>query len=182
MTWNLKVHPASRSTSLHSNERLEACFLVVMGKKAESDGYNALVLTAGLGWRDVALIRTFSRFLRQIRVPYSQDYMWATLRKYPSIAAAIVSLFQTRFDPHLPAAQLERAAREAAATAAIETALQSVESLDEDRILRHFVNAVDGGDPHQFLSARPRWACQRADRDQVCQPQSRRHAAAAAAL
>ena len=35
--------------------RLEACFLVVMGKKAESDGYNALVLTAGLGWRDVAL-------------------------------------------------------------------------------------------------------------------------------
>ncbi len=65
--------------------RLEACFLVVMGKKAESDGYNALVLTAGLGWRDVALIRTFSRFLRQIRVPYSQDYMWATLRKYPAL-------------------------------------------------------------------------------------------------
>ena len=60
-------------------ERLEACFLAVMGKKAESDGYNALVLASGLGWRDVALIRTISRFLRQIRVPYSQDYMWATL-------------------------------------------------------------------------------------------------------
>ncbi len=122
--------------------RLEACFLVVMGKKAESDGYNALVLTAGLGWRDVALIRTFSRFLRQIRVPYSQDYMWATLRKYPSTAAAIVSLFQTRFDPHLALAQHERAAREAADVATIETALQAVETLDEDRILRHFVNAV----------------------------------------
>ena len=84
--------------------RLEACFLVVMGKKAESDGYNALVLAAGLGWRDVALIRTISRFLRQIRVPYSQDYMWTTLRKYPGIAAQIVSLFQTRFDPHLAVA------------------------------------------------------------------------------
>ena len=55
-----------------------------MGKKAESDGYNALVLASGLGWRDVALIRAVSRFLRQIRVPYSQDYMWATLRKYPA--------------------------------------------------------------------------------------------------
>ena len=59
------------------------------------------MLATGLGWRDVALIRTISRFLRQIRVPYSQDYMWATLRKYPGIAAQIVSLFQARFDPHL---------------------------------------------------------------------------------
>ncbi len=122
--------------------RLEACFLVVMAKKAESDGYNALVLAAGLGWRDVALIRTISRFLRQIRVPYSQDYMWATLRKYPGIAAQIVHLFQTRFDPHLAAAPNERTAREAAVAAEIEAALQAVEGLDEDRILRRFVNAV----------------------------------------
>jgi glutamate dehydrogenase len=123
-------------------DRLEACFLVVMAKKAESDGYNALVLATGLGWRDIALIRTISRFLRQIRVPYSQDYMWATLRKFPAIAAQIVTLFQIRFDPHLGVAADERTAREAAAAAAIESALQAVESLDEDRILRHFVNAV----------------------------------------
>jgi glutamate dehydrogenase len=123
-------------------QRLEACFLVVMGKRAESDGYNALVLLTGLGWRDVALIRTMSRFLRQIRVPYSQGYMWATLRKHPAIAAQIVALFHTRFDPHLPASNDERAAREAEIASAIATALQAVESLDEDRILRHFVNVV----------------------------------------
>src|ERR1700719_1502224 len=123
-------------------QRLAACFLVVMGKRAESDGYNALVLVAGLGWRDVALIRTISRFLRQIRVPYSQGYMWATLRKHCAIAAQIVTLFHTRFDPHLPASDDERAAREAEIASAIATALQAVESLDEARILRHFVNAV----------------------------------------
>jgi glutamate dehydrogenase len=123
-------------------QRLEACFLVVMGKRAESDGYNALVLLTGLGWRDVALIRTISRFLRQIRVPYSQDYMWATLRRHCAIAAQIVTLFHTRFDPHRPASNDERAAREAEIASAIEAALQAVESLDEDRILRHFVNAV----------------------------------------
>jgi glutamate dehydrogenase len=121
---------------------LEACFLVVMAKKAESDGYNALVLEAGLGWREVALIRTISRFLRQIRVPYSQDYMWATLRKYPDIARRIVALFQTRFDPHAFQSADERAAREAAIASEIEAALQAVGSLDEDRILRHFVNVV----------------------------------------
>src|SRR5262249_19171430 len=56
-------------------QALETCFIVVMTGGAESDGYNALVLAAGLMWRDVALIRTISRYLRQIRVPYSQDYM-----------------------------------------------------------------------------------------------------------
>ena len=72
---------------------------MVMRGVAENDGYNALVLAAGLGWRDVALIRTISRFLRQIRVPYSQDYMWATLRKHAALAAKIVELFHARFDP-----------------------------------------------------------------------------------
>ncbi len=123
-------------------EPLESCFLAVMNCATENDGYNALVLTTGLPWRDVAIIRTISRFLRQIRVPYSQDYMWATLRKHSRIAADVVALFHMRFDPRLQLSDTERAAREAEITNAIETALQTVESLDEDRILRHFVNAV----------------------------------------
>src|SRR5205807_1232189 len=45
-------------------QRLEACFMAVMRARAENDGYNALVLEAGLQWRDVALVRTLSRFLR----------------------------------------------------------------------------------------------------------------------
>jgi glutamate dehydrogenase len=125
-----------------SKQRLEAAFLVVMGGGAESDGYNALVLAAGLMWREVALVRAVSRFLRQIRVPFSQDYMWATLVKHAPIAAEIVRLFHTRFDPRSGGATDERAAREAEIAAAIEQSLQAVESLDEDRILRRFVNAV----------------------------------------
>ncbi len=121
---------------------LEAAFLVVMRGVAENDGYNALVLAAGMMWRDVALIRTISRFLRQIRVPYSQDYMWATLVKHAPIAADIVRLFHARFDPRGTMSVEERKAHEAEVAAAIEIALQKVESLDEDRILRHFVNAV----------------------------------------
>jgi glutamate dehydrogenase len=122
--------------------RLEAAFLVVMGHAAENDGYNALVLAAGMMWRDVALIRTVSRFLRQIRVPYSQDYMWATLVKHAAIASEIVRLFHARFDPRGNLTAEARAAREGEVASAIETALQKVESLDEDRILRHFVSAV----------------------------------------
>ena len=94
---------------------------MVMRGGAENDGYNALTLHGGLGWRDVALIRTLSRFLRQIRVPYSQDYMWATLVKHSAIAADVVELFHARFDP-----RAERPARDGkqnAIAARIEEAL-----------------------------------------------------------
>jgi glutamate dehydrogenase len=125
-----------------SEGRLQAAFLVVMAGAAENDGYNALVFAAGLGWREVALIRTLSRFLRQIRIAYSQDYMWATLRKHPTVAAAIVQLFCTRFDPRLALSVDARANRERETLSTIEAALQAIDSLDEDRIIRGFVSAV----------------------------------------
>jgi len=133
--------------------RLEAAFLAVMRGRAENDGYNALVLSAGLQWRDVALIRTISRFLRQARVAYSQDYLWATLRRHPEIAAQIVQMFHTRFDPRLELSLRERGETQAEILAAIETALSAVESLDEDRILRHFVNAVTSALRTNFYQA-----------------------------
>jgi glutamate dehydrogenase len=124
-------------------QRLEAAFMTVMRGRAENDGYNALVLQAGLPWRDVALVRTLSRFLRQARLAYSQDYMWATLRKHAVIAADIVALFHARFEPRGEISIDERSTRAAALRARIEASLERVESLDEDRILRHFVNAVE---------------------------------------
>ncbi len=154
-----------RAVALEVNKHaLETAFLVVMRGGAENDGYNALVLAAALAWRDVALIRTISRFLRQIHVPYSQGYMWATLVKHASIAADLVGLFNARFDPRLDISADERKAREAEIAGAIEAALRGVESLDEDRILRRFVNAIQaairtnfyqidaGGQPKQLIA------------------------------
>jgi glutamate dehydrogenase len=119
--------------------RLESAFIMVMRGIAENDGYNALTLHGGLAWRDMALIRAISRFLRQIRVPYSQDYMWTTLVKHAGITADIVELFHARFDP---SADKDRPERQSTIGSRIEGRLQKVESLDEDRILGRFANAV----------------------------------------
>ncbi|HET9586786.1 MAG TPA: NAD-glutamate dehydrogenase domain-containing protein, partial [Bradyrhizobium sp.] len=108
----------------------------------ESDGYNSLILRTSLSWRQVSTIRALSRYLHQIRAPFSQDYMWETLRKNATITASMVALFQARFDPRITATDAERSAREAAILAEIEEQLKSVASLDEDRILRLFTNLV----------------------------------------
>jgi glutamate dehydrogenase len=124
------------------NHRLEASIMAVVGDRAESDGYNALILRTALGWREISAIRALSRYLRQIRTPFSQDYMWETLRNNTAITASIVALFQARFDPRLVATDAERSARQTTILAEIEEQLKSVGSLDEDRILRLFTNLV----------------------------------------
>ncbi|QIB33268.1 NAD-glutamate dehydrogenase [Ancylobacter pratisalsi] len=120
--------------------RLHATLMAVLRGLAESDGFNALALNARLGWRDIALLRTLGRYLRQIGIPFSQDYLWATLNAHPAIVDRLVALFHARFDL---AADEAREQREAAIREEIESALADVQSLDEDRILRRFANLIE---------------------------------------
>ncbi|MEM8878002.1 MAG: NAD-glutamate dehydrogenase [Pseudomonadota bacterium] len=120
-------------------EQLESAFMAIIQGRAENDGYNALVVKAGIAWRDIAMLRAVSRYLRQVRIPFSQDYMWDTLSRYPEIARALVELFHTRFDP---ARDSQRDKVESKVMAGIEALLEDVPSLDDDRIIRRFANII----------------------------------------
>ncbi|MCJ2015680.1 NAD-glutamate dehydrogenase [Methylobacterium sp. J-076] len=119
---------------------LEAAMLAIADDLAESDAYNRLVLEAGLPWREAALLRAFGRYLRQLRIRYGQDYIAGTLARHGGIARDLVALFHARFDP---AAQGDRDGAQAEIRARIEAALAEVTSLDDDRILRRFVNLIE---------------------------------------
>ena len=134
---------------------LESALLALSRGQAESDGYNRLVLEAGLDWRDAALMRALGRYLRQLRIRYGQDYLAATLSRHGALTARIVALFYARFDP---AAQGDRSEAEAAIRAGIETALADVTSLDDDRILRRFVNLVEAAVRTNFFQRTPEGA------------------------
>ncbi len=105
--------------------------------EAEADGFNRLVLRAGLSWREVVILRTQARYLRQARIPFSQDYMEATLAGHPEIVRLIVGLFLLRLAPERPAGWQARSDR---LQEAIGAAMEHVRNLEEDMILRRFVN------------------------------------------
>ncbi len=120
-------------------ENLQEAFGRVWYGELENDGFNRLVIQAGLEWRQVVILRAFCKYLRQTGITFSQAYMENTLAANPGIARDIVNLFHTRFDPH----DRKRAARnEVTLVQGIETALDAVANLDEDRILRRFLNLV----------------------------------------
>ncbi len=97
----------------------EEAFEQIWRGNAENDGFNRLVLGAKLGWRQVAMLRGYSKYLLQTGVAFSQPYMEEVLNRYPAIAGLLVELFLARFDPRREALSAEEL-RTAGATLAVE--------------------------------------------------------------
>ncbi len=124
---------------------IEDGFLAVWNGEAENDGYNRLIRHVGVGWREVSILRAIGKYLQQAGIPFSQDYLAATLTRHPHIAAHLPELFQVRFDPALSAEPAARDKQAAKLIGKIDAALDNVPVLDEDRIIRQFVNVITAG-------------------------------------
>ena len=105
----------------------------------EADDFNLLVLRARLAAREIAVLRAYAKYLRQTGFNFSQAYIQAALAAQPLIARLLVELFKRRFDP---APVADRGVRCAEVAAQIEQALDSVSSLDEDRVLRQYLSLI----------------------------------------
>jgi len=81
------------------DENFEEAFARVWRGDAENDGFNRLVLAAGLSWKQVAMLRGYCKYLLQVGVPFSQSYVEATLARYPLLSRLLVELFEAKFDP-----------------------------------------------------------------------------------
>jgi glutamate dehydrogenase len=97
-----------------------------------------LVIRTGMAWREVAILRAVRKYLRQAGIPFSQPYMEETLARNASISAMLAQLFLLRFHPE---GHSESGAD--ALHGEILAPLDGVSSLDEDRILRRFLNVID---------------------------------------
>ncbi|MEU0336904.1 NAD-glutamate dehydrogenase [Streptomyces sp. NPDC006193] len=144
-----------------ARERFQDAFAATWTGKAENDGFNALVLSAGLTWRQAMVLRAYAKYLRQAGSTFSQDYMEDTLRNNVHTTRLLVSLFEARMSPDRQQAGMEITD---ALLEELDAALEQVASLDEDRILRSFLTVIKatlrtnffqeaaGGRPHDYVS------------------------------
>ncbi|WP_071769072.1 NAD-glutamate dehydrogenase, partial [Burkholderia ubonensis] len=139
----------------------EDAFDRIWSGRIENDDFNRLVLRAHLSAREVTILRAYAKYLRQVGSTFSDAYIERALTGNPAIARQLVELFVVRFDPRIGSprdAQAERLLK------AIETALDQVPNLDEDRILRQFLGVINAtertnyfrhdadGEPKPYLS------------------------------
>ena len=142
-------------------QRFQDAFARIWAGDVEDDGFNGLVLGAGLTWREVTIIRAYCKFRLQAWRLFSQDYIEEVLGNYPLLTRLLVDLFMIRFDP-------ARAKGRSKAIKDIDqrigVAVDAIRSLDEDRIVRrfhtlirstlrtNFFQAGAGGEPKPYIS------------------------------
>ena len=131
------------STAEVEIDALHALFEDAFGRvfrgDVESDDFNRLVVAARLPATEVTILRAYARYLRQIGFALSQAFIETTLATHADIAAELVTLFKLRFAPETPS---DEEAKEAQQVRAIEQALERVDNLSEDRVLRQYLALI----------------------------------------
>jgi len=125
-----------------AGRNFEDAFAAIWTGQAENDGFNRLILALPCTWREAALIRALARFRQQTGLDPSQTIQEQALAGNPKLAALILALFKTRFDPNLPESPETRRIRSGKLEFMIESALNEVVSLDDDRALRRIARLV----------------------------------------
>lgn len=112
-------------------------FINTLGGLSENDGFNKLVLSAQLSWHEIIILRSYAKYLRQTGFLFSQTYIEQTLVNNAAISKDLIWLFLAKFDPKKTSNT---------AVTKLETqilhALETVISLDEDRIIRRILDLI----------------------------------------
>jgi glutamate dehydrogenase len=133
-------YPGSESPNLEvSGSLFKEAFSKIWYGLSENDGFNKLVIGAQLNWRQVVVLRAYAKYLRQTGFMFSQSYIENTLSQYPGVAKNLINLFELSFDPNHPQKITDKVA---ALEKDILSDIEKVSSLDEDRILRRYLDVL----------------------------------------
>jgi glutamate dehydrogenase len=122
---------------------LSQTILAVRAGDACSDPLNALILTAGMAWREVDVLRCYCEYAFQLKIVPSRLSLTTALRAYPLIAQAMIALFNAKFDPSAADTAAARDRLMESARRAFSEALEGVVSLNDDRTLRRLFALLD---------------------------------------
>lgn len=114
---------------------LSECLEKVWSKEIESDLLHRLILSAGLTSTQIAILRAYTQYLRQLQVTFSQETIKETLARYPHISSTIVKLFEAKTESNDPTSTTFLHGE-------LLKDLDKIINPDEDRILRRMINLI----------------------------------------
>lgn len=154
----MTVKVANTDNIADSQDRFQTALSQVWQKKLEDDGFNRIILASGLTGREVSVLRAYAKYMRQIDATFSQAYIEETFGRYPQIADLLVKMFIRKFNPKLKTRTLGKFMEQ------INLRLDEVSSLDDDRIIRRYLDLINAtlrtnfyqldakGEPKSYIS------------------------------
>ncbi|MBY6221087.1 NAD-glutamate dehydrogenase [Marinobacter nauticus] len=120
----------------------EELFRRVWHGEAENDAFNRLLLSSYMSWREIALLRTYARYMRQIRFSNSQTFISNTLVNHVNLTRILLEYFEIRFNPERFKSKGKSEAAQQKLEIEFNAGLDEVENLSEDRVLRLYLELM----------------------------------------
>lgn len=139
--YRYEIHalPEQLAALQSGEERFIEAFRRVDEEYATDDELNRLILSVGLKWREVEILRTVRNYLLQIHPYYMAETVNRVLLNNSPAAGALFRYFAARFYPGSAGKRQETIE---AAEQEVQTALDRVTSLPEDEVLRAIFNIL----------------------------------------
>ncbi len=132
----------SRSDSFNIKDiedNFEEAFAKIRFGISENDGFNKLILGAGLSWREITIIRAYAKYMQQTGFLFSQAYIEKTVVIHAAIVKDLIRLFNLKFGLNQKSSVKKEIAD---LETKIQASLEAITSLDEDRIMRRFWHMI----------------------------------------
>lgn len=111
-------------------DKIHNAFIKVWTGACENDDLNHYVTTYGCDIREIAVLRALGKYIIQAGAPYSYEQIRAALNANPDVALTFLDAFHAKMQPSQGDAT--------AAFAALQNALQQVQSGEHEAILRWY--------------------------------------------
>jgi glutamate dehydrogenase len=115
----------------------------------EGDSLNRLILSAGLDWRSVDLLRAYLAYSRQIGNDVLRSVARDSLLRYPEATRALLGLVRARFDPDVSG---DRSEVEAEASRCLELERDPIPTAGDDQVFSILTNLIKSTSRTSFFT------------------------------
>ncbi len=127
-----------------ARNNFQDAFAAIWRRQSDNDAFNRLVLGARINWREVVLLRAYASYMKQTMFNFSDSYIANTLANHLDITRNLVALFKSTFDPRVNQAGDKNSERVQRLKSKLIESLDSVDNLNEDRIIRRYIDFIQG--------------------------------------
>ncbi len=146
MVWinyfHLRLSSKGQKFSPKFRLNFEKTMSLICKNVTEHGELNRLLTVANLHWKQIYMLRAYTRYISQTNIKHKTTYIADVLVKYHEITSNIVRLFEIKFNPYLNLKHDDRVLKIAELLEKIKIQLTKVSDANEDTIISSFFGCI----------------------------------------
>jgi glutamate dehydrogenase len=149
---------AKESNLKGAEKRFKDALIRIWNGKIENDKINSLILISKLNWKEIVILRAYTKYFQQLGTQFDSSYMEKTLAENPTLSSQFIAYFKQKFNPSNRRDSFKY--HDETRKNNILKMLDDISNPSEDRIMRAFFNLIQATVRTNYFSAFSRNHCE----------------------